>query len=368
MAWLAGLMSAVMATTACTALIPSLGALPSGERLQRIEKSPNYADGEFHYLERTDVWTGGGKTDYLKQVFFGESHKTAPDAPLPVVWTDLAKLDVNRDVAVWLGHSTVYLQLGGKRILIDPVFSSYTSPVSFISTAFKGTYPYTAEGMPELDYIIISHDHWDHLDYPTLTALRTKVKAIIVPLGLGAHLERWGFSMEMIHEGDWYDKVQLEPNIAIHVLPSRHFSGRAISENKTLWAGFLIETQHRKVFYSGDGGYGPHFAEIGKRFGGVDLAILENGQYDTHWGHMHMMPEEAAQAAVDLQAKTALPVHAGRFSLASHAWDDPYKRIAKASEGRQFRLVTPRMGEVADLDQAQVFPLWWRQPALGLNH
>jgi L-ascorbate metabolism protein UlaG (beta-lactamase superfamily) len=146
----------------------------------------------------------------------------------------------------------------------------------------------------------------------------------------------------------------------VHVLPARHFSGRWLTRNKTLWAGFLLETPCRKVFYSGDTGYGPHFAEIGQRFGGVDLAIMENGQYDPGWKNIHMMPEEAAKGAEDLRAKAVLPVHSGRFTISNHAWDDPYKRLAAASEGKAFRLLTPRIGEVADLGgQAQRFATWW---------
>ncbi|WP_459203659.1 MBL fold metallo-hydrolase [Ralstonia pseudosolanacearum] len=358
---IAGLISVALLGTACTSLIPSFGALPAGERLERIERSPHYKDGEFKYLVKTDVWTGG-QVDYLKQTLFGESKKTSPDTPVPVVWTDIANLDINRDVAVWLGHSTVFLQVGGKRILIDPNFSSHASPVSGIAKAFEGPYPYSAERMPALDYVVISHDHWDHLDYPTLTALRSKVKAIVTPLGIGAHLERWGYTKDVIHEGDWYDKVVLEPGVSIHILPARHFSGRALSENKTLWAGFLIETPQRKIFYSGDGGYGPHFAEIAKRFGSVDVALMENGQYDPHWAQMHLMPEEAVQAAIDLKAKTLIPVHAGRFALASHAWDDPYERIAAASKNQSFRLATPRIGEVVYIDDpAQAFSQWWKE-------
>lgn len=359
--WTAGLIPVVLLATACASMIPSFGVLPTGERLERIEHSPHYKEGEFKYLVKTNVWTGGGQIDYLKQTLFGDSKKTAPDTPIPVVWTEIASLGINRDVVVWLGHSSIFLQIGEKRILIDPNFSSHASPVSNIAKAFDGPYPFSAEQMPMLDYVVISHDHWDHLDYPTLTALRSKVKAVVTPLGLGAYLEGWGYAKDVIHEGDWYDKIVLEPGISIHILPSRHFSGRGISENQTLWAGFLIETPKRKVFYSGDGGYGPHFADIAKRFGAVDVALMENGQYDPHWAHMHLMPEEAVQAAIDLKAKTVIPVHAGRFALASHAWDDPYERIATASKNQSFRLATPRIGEILYIDDpSQVFSQWWK--------
>lgn len=361
-AWLARLSAWV---TACTSLISRVHAVPSAERLARIQQSPNYRDGAFKYPVPTDVLIGS-HLDYLKQTFFGEAKKRAPDAPLPVVWTDIAQLDVHRDAVVWLGHSSIYLQLNGKRILIDPIFSSYASPVSFIGKAFKGTYPFSAERMPEIDYLLISHDHWDHLDYPTLTALRPKVKAVVTPLGVGVYLERWGYAPDLIHEGDWYDTVALEPDVAIHFLPSRHFSGRMFRRNQTLWAGFLIQTSQRKVFYSGDGGYGPHFADIAKRFGPVDLALVENGQYDSHWAHIHLMPEETVQAAIDLQAKTLIPMHAGRFALAHHAWDDPYERAEAASRKQNVPLATPQIGEVVYLDGSrQTFSAWWRMQ--GVN-
>jgi L-ascorbate metabolism protein UlaG (beta-lactamase superfamily) len=174
-------------------------------------------------------------------------------------------------------------------------------------------------------------------------------------------LEYWGFDPKKIHEGDWYDSFQLEPDFKIHVLPARHFSGRLLKRNQTLWAGFVLEIQQRKVFYSGDGGYGPHFAEIGKKFGGIDFAIIENGQYDLNWAAIHLMPEETVQAAIDVGAKSILPVHSGRFAICRHAWYDPYIRITTASQGKNFRLLTPKIGEVIYLDDLeQTFNPWWQ--------
>ncbi|SQA99723.1 metal-dependent hydrolase [Cedecea neteri] len=180
---------------------------------------------------------------------------------------------------MWLGHSSWFIQLGGKRILIDPVFSHYAAPFAFLNKAFAGDYPWRAEDMPDIDTLVISHDHWDHLDYPTLRALKPKIKQIVTPLGVGAHFEAWGFDPALIHELDWQEKVAIDSGLTVHALPARHFSGRGLTGNKTLWASYMFVTPQRKVYYSGDTGYGPHFKQIGEQFSDIDLAIMENGQY-----------------------------------------------------------------------------------------
>ncbi|HBT9970317.1 TPA: LysR family transcriptional regulator [Klebsiella pneumoniae] len=276
-------------------------------------------------------------------------------------WETLATLPLGQDVMVWLGHSSWYLQLAGKRILIDPVFSDYAAPFSFINKAFPGDYPWRAEGMPEIDLLIISHDHYDHLDYATIRALLPKIKRVITPLGVGSHLRYWGMDGALITEADWQQAVPASDELTVHVLPARHFSGRGLKRNQTLWASFLFVTRQQKIYYSGDSGYGPHFKAIGNEFGPVDLAIMENGQYDQDWKYIHMMPDETAQAADDLRARAVLPGHAGRFVLAKHSWDEPYQRLAAASEGRAWRLLTPVQGEpVWVADKTQSFNAWWR--------
>ncbi|MCV4340860.1 MBL fold metallo-hydrolase [Pseudomonas capsici] len=362
-----GLLLAVVAgmifLASCSSFVKSFGKLPSGERLARVESSPNYRDGEFKYMTPTSMFTGDASvTEWIKEMIFGPREGVRPNHALPIVKTDLKGLDRNKDAVVWLGHSSFFLQIGGKRLLVDPVFSSHTSPISLIYRAFQDGYPYSAADMPELDALVISHDHWDHLDYDTVMALKDKVKAVVTPLGVGSHFEYWGYEVSKIHEGDWYEDIRLDPQLAILVTPARHFSGRGLTGNQTLWGGFVFETPHRKVFYSGDGGYGPHFADVGKRFKDIDLAIVENGQYDARWAQMHMMPEESLQSGLDIGAKALLPVHAGRFALANHNWDAPYNRIAAASEGKKIRLLTPEIGEVVELsDLTHSFPKWWEE-------
>ena len=342
-------------------LNPGFGQRPQGEQLTRVEQSPQYRDGEFQNQLPTPGYTGQKSMLTAWWEFLTARRDNArPAQPLPLVKTDLASLPVEQDTVVWLGHSSWYVQLAGKRILIDPVFSNYAAPFSFLNKAFAGDYPWTAQTMPPIDLLIISHDHYDHLDYATLKALMPKIKRVVTPLGVGSHLRYWGMDPASIDEADWQQKISVGNDLDIHVLPARHFSGRGLKRNQTLWASFMLVSGSRKLYYSGDSGYGPHFKAIGEQFGPVDLAILENGQYDQDWKYIHMMPEETAQAAEDLQARAVLPGHAGRFVLAKHTWDDPYKRLAKASLGKGYRLLTPTLGEpLHAADSAQGFRAWW---------
>jgi L-ascorbate metabolism protein UlaG (beta-lactamase superfamily) len=337
------------------------GRLPEGDRLDKISQSPNCRDGIFHNqvpFER--IVKGGGGVSGLLKFVMRDSDGLTPPENIPVVKVDLKALDPDNDVVVWLGHSSYFIRLGGKAILIDPVFSTYASPFWFSTQAFDGTNLYAAEDMPAIDYLLISHDHWDHLDFETVTALMSKTRHVVTGLGVGEHFARWGFPDEMVHEADWNDEVRLDDGITIYVLTARHFSGRLFDRNRTRWVSFALETPSRRIFYSGDSGYGPHFKEIGERFDGFDLVMLDSGQYNENWQFVHMNPEQSVQAASDLNASAALPSHAGRFSIAYHSWDDPFRRFAAASEGNEFRLVTPRIGEVVELSNtAQTFSSWW---------
>lgn len=339
---------------------PAFGSSPAGTRLEKIEHSPNYANGEFQNLVPTAKFSEGtSSVSALWEYQVNEKKRLQPAGPLPHKKMDLTQLNRQEDTVVWLGHSSVFMQLGGKSFLVDPVFSSYASPASFINKAFEGSNPYSAEDMPAIDYLLISHDHWDHLDYPSIMALKPKIKNIVCALGVGGYFEEWGFSPGAIHEADWFTPLQMEPAVTVHVLPSRHFSGRTLVQNKTLWAGFAVLTPQRRVFISGDGGYGPHFKMIGERFKRFDLAIMENGQYNPRWPYIHMMPEEVAVATEELHAEALLPVHAGKFALSTHAWDEPFQRITAASEKKSYRLLTPLLGETVALDDnQQAFSHW----------
>lgn len=352
-------------TMGCYAYLqqPKFGKHPDSNS-ERIAQSPHYRNGEFRNLDPIPPLAGGGSFVTFVQYAFSSKEGKLPPGPVPSTKTDLLALDRDEDIVIWLGHSSYFAQIGGRRILIDPVFSSYASPVPFSNKAFAGTGVYTAEDMPQIDYLLISHDHWDHLDEPTVTALQPKVRNVVCGLGVGAHFEHWGYAREKIHEGDWFTVLELEDGFTIHVLPARHYSGRLLTRNKTLWAAFALTTPQRRIFFSGDSGYGPHFAEIAKVFQEFDLAILDCGQYDNDWRYVHMMPEDAAKAAEDLRARTLLPAHSGKFSIAYHSWDDPYRRLVDVSRGKNYRLLTPMIGERVNLDDGQQsFPRWWESLA-----
>ena len=350
------------AVGACLVFVPALGQLPEGARLAAVQASPHYRDGQFVNLVQANTLSNDTNmlTAWTRRV---KKVRPEPPGPVPTVKTDFKAVPRDHDIVVWLGHSSFYVQLAGKRVLIDPVFSTYASPVPGVVKAFDGSSIYTADDFPPLDYVLISHDHYDHLDRATMLALLPKTRYVIAGLGMGAHFEYWGFPKEKIREGDWYTQFRLDPEITVHLLPAQHYSGRTLTRNQTLWAGYALESAQRRLFFSGDSGFGPHFEEIGKRFDGFDLVALDSGQYDTRWAPIHMNPEEAARAAEVLRAKALLPGHIGRFSLAPHPWDEPLERIVVASEGKAYRLVTPRIGEPVDLTNAQQqFTRWWVDP------
>ncbi|MCZ8403818.1 MBL fold metallo-hydrolase [Achromobacter xylosoxidans] len=341
---------------------PVFGDLPSGDRLARIERSPNHAGGVFHNQIDTPMrTTDQSEWSMWMQTLFGEKGQVRPLGAIPAIKIDLKALDPAQDLVVWLGHSSFFMQLGGQRLLIDPVFSVNAAPVPGVNKAFEGASVYTAGDMPEIDALLISHDHYDHLDFPSIQALKPKVRQVIAGLGVGAHFERWGYDMNRVREADWNEVFALTPQVRVHVTPARHYSGRTFTRDQSLWVGFALVSPERRYFFSGDSGYGPHFAEIGQRLGPFDWAALDAGQYDPRWANVHMNPEQAAQAAEDLRTHVLMQAHVGRFTIAPHDWDDPFKRIVAASEGRSYSLWTPEIGQPVYLDgRAQSFTAWWQ--------
>ncbi|AYB35074.1 MBL fold metallo-hydrolase [Chryseolinea soli] len=341
---------------------PKFGKAPSGKRLERIRKSPHYKDGRFQNASETPT-IAEGYTFWreLRKSLFNTYPHLRPNGIIPSVKTDLHHLPIDSAVLVWFGHSSCFIQAGGKRILIDPVFNTNASPVPGSITAFEGTTSYTVADLPDLDCVLISHDHYDHLDYETVLALKNKTKKVICGLGVGAHFEYWGYPIEKIIECDWHEKVELDDSVAIYTLPTRHKSGRGLKQDNTLWLSFLLQTPETKIYISGDGGYDKHFKAIGDQFGPIDLAIMEDGQYDSAWHYVHLLPEEGLKAAQDLKAKRVLPVHHSKFVLARHAWNEPLNRLSTLATAHQVPLVTPRMGEIVSLsDTSKTFDRWWK--------
>jgi L-ascorbate metabolism protein UlaG (beta-lactamase superfamily) len=251
------------------------------------------------------------------------------------------------------------MQVDGKKILVDPVFSGHASPLKFTTKSFKGADVYTTDDIPELDYLFITHDHWDHLDHETVLKLKPKIKKIITGLGTGAHLEHWGFNKNMIIEKDWNEEIVLEQGFVVNTTPARHFSGRGFKRQQSLWMSFVLRTPTMKIYLGGDSGYDSHFADIGERFGPFDLAILECGQYNKSWKYIHMMPEELIQAGQDLKAKKIIPVHWSKFTLSLHSWDDPILRVTAEAKKKGFPLIHPMIGEEVDLKNVAGTDDWW---------
>lgn len=339
---------------------PMFGKLPHGERLARIEKSSNYRNGQFKNINKTQMLLRNPIKVGINFLFRNESN-LKPSCKLPAIKVDLKKLDIKEDVLIWFGHSSYFIQINGIRILIDPLFSEVSSPVMFFPRAFAGSDIYKPKDMPEIDYLIITHDHWDHLDYRTVLELKSKTKKVICPLGVGAHFEFWGFKNEQIIEMDWGEESICNNGVNVCCLPSRHFSGRGFFRNKSLWASFMIKTNDFKIYVGGDGGYDTHFIEIEKKFGPVDIAILDSGQHNESWRYIHMMTDEVIKASKDLKAKVLLPSHICKLCLANHAWNEPLEELSEMMKNEKFSILTPIIGEKIELKSKKwIKNNWWK--------
>ena len=336
------------------------GKAPSGERLERILKSPHYKNGKFNNLNPTpQLAEDTSMPEIMFRFLFGKTPDKRPAQEFHFQKTDLKKLDPSQNAYVWMGHSSYFMQIDGKKILVDPVLSGYASPFSFTGKAFRGTDLYKPEDIPELDYLIITHDHWDHLDYKTVLKLFPKTKKIITGLGTAEHLEYWGYNPKNIVELDWFESSDLGEGFKVTAEPARHFSGRGLKRDQAIWASFVFETPKQRIYIGGDSGYDDHFIKIGEKYGSFDLVILENGQYNKDWRYIHFMPGENIKAMKQLNAKRMIPVHNSKFALATHAWYEPLAEMA-ALNTENLRIIYPKIGQNIDWnDDAKVYEKWW---------
>jgi len=285
--------------------------------------------------------------------------KTIPVEPLTMA--QLNSLPSEKEVVIRLGHSSIYLQLATKKILIDPVFAQRTSPFSFIGPKRFHQPPIALDNINDIDLIIISHDHYDHLDKQTIQTLATKVKQFVVPLGVDQHLLDWGVAKDKITALDWWQSTQID-GLKVTSTPGQHFSGRGLFDNnKTLWSSYAIQSDKSNLFFSGDSGYFPGFKEIGERLGPFDLTMVETGAYDKDWPSIHMTPEQSLQAHLDVQGKIMLPIHNSTFDLAFHSWYEPLQRISELALAQQVTLATPIMGSIVDIHAMPENQTWWQQ-------
>src|SRR5450755_3974958 len=347
--------------------LKSFGAQASGLRLERMKASPRYVDGAF--VNTAPVAQGlkkGTATPTIAEFLCGGQRRT-PRAPLPSHspvqgWQQAPETGLR---ATWLGHSTVLLEVDGVRVLTDPVWGERASPLAFAGPKRFQPVPVAVSALPRLDAVIISHDHYDHLDYPTILELAKLDVPFITSLGVGAHLESWGVPAERITELDWWEEASVPgTGLSVSAAPSQHFSGRGKGRrNATLWSSFVVRGPKHAVFFSGDTGLTPEYGAIRERFGAFDLVLLEVGAFHESWGDIHLGPEHALEALSLLGGGKLLPVHWGTFNLAIHAWDEPAETLLRLAPQRGAQLVMPMLGEPVEPARVESVEPWWRAVA-----
>ncbi len=333
------------AALTCLLFLPRFGSLPKGMRKERAEQSPNYRNGMFRNLEPTPLIAKNATSVMLRYLLSKKPADLRPSEPIQVRETDLRKLDHTKNQVVWLGHSCLFIIAGGRTILVDPAIVS-GAPLHSLNPPFRYTREFTPDDIPVVDCLLITHDHWDHLDYLTIKKLHHRIIRIVCPLGVGQHFEKWGFENDQIIELDWWQSSKLWNDTEVTCTPARHFSGRGLKRNQSLWASYMITTGDTNIFISGDTGYGTHFSEIARRFTDIDLAIIENGQYSENWPDIHTLPYQLEHVITDLKPKKAFTVHHSRFALASHPWTEPLENAKRLkSEQPDCAILTPDIGE-----------------------
>ena len=345
---------------------PQFGMPPTDKQKATYKSFDYFKDGRFTNMMPTTMDLGFKSMIELSGEYWNSRKvQKSPGQELPLVKADsvqLANLPRNETTLMWFGHSAFLLNIEGKKILIDPMLGDSPSPVSFIGTKrFSPELPISAEKLPPIDAVVFSHDHYDHLDYGTIQKLKDKTGKFYVPLGLEVHLSSWGVPEEKIVPMHWWEERELD-GIKFVCTPARHFSGRGLTDrNATLWSSWVISGQNENIYFSGDGGYGPHFKEVGTKYGPFDFAMVECGQYNEKWKDIHMMPEETVQAAMDVRAKRFMPIHWGAFTLALHSWTDPIERAVKKAEESGIPISTPVIGERILISSGD-FPdsKWWK--------
>lgn len=340
------------------------GGKPSMKQKQKYSQYPNHKQGKFTNL--MPQFTVTQAPDFIDDSLQPKSTRR-PDFEIPYVKIDPKSLTQKTEHTriTWFGHSTMLLEMDGKNIMIDPMFGDVPSPVPFIGQKrYSKGLPLSIDELPPIDAVLITHDHYDHLDYPSILKIKDKVKKFYVPLGLNFHLDRWGVPASKIEELNWHETAVLE-GIKFTLTPSHHYSGRSLNDRfESLWGGWVIKGALDNIYLSGDGGYGPHFKQIGDEYGPFDFAMIECGQYSRYWRQNHLFPEQTARVAADVGAKLIMPIHWGAFTLAMHSWSAPVKRLLTKAKELEIPVTTPKIGEQIVLGKApeeQPKSAWWEK-------
>jgi L-ascorbate metabolism protein UlaG (beta-lactamase superfamily) len=342
----------------------AIGGRPSGERLARMRRSPNYRDGQFHNAVPASIAPPSSGPGIAREMLTGRELRR-PARSVPLVVPDLSEPPAGGLRATWLGHATVLVELDGRRLLFDPVWSERVSPSTVLGPRRLHPVPVPLADLPSIDAVVISHDHYDHLDMTTIRRIAElwPRARFVVPLGVGAHLERWRIPASRMDELDWGERAEVG-GVALTATAARHFSGRLRpGGNGTLWASWVIAGAERRIFYTGDSGYFDGYREIGAEHGPFDLTFIQIGAYSPYWPDIHMTPEEGVETHQAVRGGLLVPVHWGTFNLAPHAWSEPVERLLKAAAPADVKVSVPRPGQAIDVATPAPDDPWWREVA-----
>lgn len=338
----------------------SFGGKAQGARLERMKQSPNFLNGKAQNPVPTiNDWGLANMWETLKDYMSG--HKTVPDEPPPIVKLtakSFAQKPASGLRVTWLGHSSVLLEIDDKVILFDPVFADRASPFSIIGPERYHPTPISIAELPPIDIVVISHDHADHLDFETIVQLAPKTAVFLVPLGVGAHLEKWDVPVSKIIELDWWEEKDFG-GIKLIACPARHFSGRSLSQNNTLWASWAVLAPKHRVFFSGDTGRMKLFEKVGAQYGPFDITFIKIGAYGRTWPDVHLDSDEGIALNKMLRGKLMMPIHWGTFNLSYHGWTEPAERVIAAAERTHTNIVIPKVGQIFEPDHPPAVERWW---------
>lgn len=344
--------------------LPVFGGRLNQKWIDEYKSSNQWKNNQFEYSEHTDLNLAFWKIPGIIYKQFSGLSTRKPPRNIEVL---KSKWEVSTDTRspakmMWFGHSTFLMEIAGQTLLIDPMFGPVPAPHPRLGNErFSRELPIDPEQLPPIDILLMSHDHYDHLDYGSIQKIKHKVNRYIMPLGMKRHFLKWGIPAHQLTELDWWQSTSID-GLRLVCTPARHFSGRGMGDRCTsLWCSWIIQGSDENIFFSGDSGYGAHFKDIGQKYGPFDFAMIECGQYYKDWPLIHLLPEEAVTAAIDLRTRVAMPIHWGAFTLAFHSWTEPVERFLSKAKELNIQTCTPRIGEIITVNEKYPGSHWWRE-------